>query len=199
MNTSTALVCYLAVALLVHTFVQTVSIELPLTFDMSKHISAISRLRIVQSNIHTQNIEPKTMASLIPRFLLISKSVHNFNGLHNIQSYTKCIRQMHLVHTRQFSIVSSQLLALASAKHSPIASSPFNYNSLRFKHNKRGGKHRHSDDESGDDDDDNDDDDSSNLNDFKEGNSSDRNLARVKTKSLRLDAVINAGLGISKK
>lgn len=46
--------------------------------------------------------------------------------------------------------------------------------------------------------DDDDDDDASNLNDFREGDS-DRNLAQIKVPTLRLDTVIKAGLGFTKK
>lgn len=67
------------------------------------------------------------------------------------------------------------------------------YTSIREKSNKknRGIRPPESDDE--------DEDDEAGMNEFKEGNKSDRHLSQIKVQTLRLDAVIKAGLGFSKR
>lgn len=115
------------------------------------------------------------------------------NVLYKSQSFPKCIRQMHLLANRQ-TLIQSRL----STNNSCFALSPVVYNPVRFKKNKR---HSQKDDDEREKDEDSDaEDDSSDLSEFKEGDkSSDRNLAQVKVQTLRLDSVIKAGLGLSKR
>lgn len=73
------------------------------------------------------------------------------------------------------------------------------HTSVRFKSNKRN-KRTNRNDSDEEDDEDSDDERKSNLDEFRDGDkSADRNLAEVKVQTLRLDTVIKAGLGFSKK
>ncbi|XP_031620909.1 uncharacterized protein LOC116339272 [Contarinia nasturtii] len=132
------------------------------------------------------------MTSLTRRFFLNSYS----GNLYKIQPHIKCIRQMHFAKNQHFSIVTSRLLALNSSQNACIASSPFIFNQVRFKSNKRNRRKKDSDDEASDDEAIENQD--KGLSDFKEGDGSDRILARVKTQTLRLDSVIKAALGTPK-
>lgn len=136
------------------------------------------------------------MTSLVRRiFLNNNQSVYILNGLYKSQPCTKFYRQNHLFHMKCLPIVGIRITA-------PIQIMPKRFNSLvytpvRFKSNKR---NRNKGSSKNDDDSDNEDDDNeSNLDDYREGDASDRNLARIKVQTLRLDTVIKAGLGIPKR
>lgn len=74
------------------------------------------------------------------------------------------------------------------------------YTPVRFKSNKKNRNKGSSKAKDGDDDSDGaDDDDISDPNEFREGDASDRSLAKVKVQTLRLDTIIKAGLGIPKR
>lgn len=129
----------------------------------------------------------KDMSSLTRRFFLNSSII--FNGLLKTKPFTKCIRQMHL-------LTNQRLAALASIQKPCNALNSIVYNSVRFKKNKRSIRKTEEKDEEDDSDEENFE---SDLSEFKEGDKSDRNLAQVKVQTLRLDTVVKAGLGISKR
>lgn len=132
------------------------------------------------------------MTSLIRRIFANSASISNV--LYKSQSFSKCIRQMHLLTNRQ-TLIRSCL----STNNPCFPVSPVVYNSVRFKKNKRNSQEDDDEEEQKNEDSDAEDD-SADLSDFREGyKSSDRNLAQVKVRTLRLDAVIKAGLGLSKR
>lgn len=135
--------------------------------------------------------EEKNMTSLTRRFIVNSAKI--FNGFNKSQSFTKCIRQMHLLTNQQ-----SHLAAATSAHNQCCALKPIVYNPVRFKKNKRNSRNdeqeQHEEEEASDDEDN-----EADLKEFKEGDKSDRNLAQVKVQTLRLDTVIKAGLGLPKR
>ncbi|XP_055324800.1 uncharacterized protein LOC129579147 [Sitodiplosis mosellana] len=132
------------------------------------------------------------MTSLTGRIFVNSASI--LNGLYKSQSFTKCIRQMHLL-TNQPPMVISRVATLTSIQNPCSALSPIVYNPVRFKKNKRSSNR---DEEEKDEDSDAEDGDGD-LSEFKEGDKSDRHLAQVKVQTLRLDTVVKAGLGLPKR
>lgn len=132
------------------------------------------------------------MTSLTRRIFAKSASISNV--LFKSQSFSRCIRQMHLLANQQ-----TLIPARTSTNNSCFALSPVVYNPVRFKKNKRNSQ-KDDDEEQQKDEDSDAEDDSSDLSEFKEGDkSADRNLAQVKVQTLRLDSVIKAGLGLPKR
>lgn len=136
------------------------------------------------------------MTSFTRRILFNNQSVKILNGFYTSQTFKKSFRQFHLMNN-QYSI-GSRLSNVISLQNS---CSGLNHcervnTSVRYKSNKRNRRDKEQDNENDEEDDD---DDSSDINEFKDGDKSDRNLAQLKIQTLRLDTVIKAGLGISKR
>lgn len=164
-------------------------IRLALTFKMSKYI--FNCQNNIDFEVTYYKNKNKNMTSLSSRIILNSSII--FNGLSKSKPFTKCIRQMHLL-TNQISL--QRFAALTSTQNPYNALNPIVYNPVRFKKNKRSIRKTEEKDEEVESDDENFE---SDLNEFKEGDKSDKNLAQVKVQTLRLDTVVKAGLGISKR
>lgn len=130
------------------------------------------------------------MTLIAKRIFFNCKFVNILNGLY--KSPTEYARQVHLLGNHQISMTASHLTALSKLNNSRIALPSIVYNPVRFR--SKGKQSNKNNNENSDDE--SDDYDSS---EFKEGDKSDRNLTRIKVQTLRLDTVIKAGLGISKR
>lgn len=115
------------------------------------------------------------------------QAIFLINKLTKPQSYLKSVRCIHILSNNCPLI--SRSTATATSKSCQLGNWIV-YTPVRSKYNKKSSKQDDSDD----------DEDATDLNEFKEGDkSADRNLAQIKIQTLRLDAVIKAGLGLSKK
>lgn len=121
----------------------------------------------------------------------------------NSKSFTNCVRQLHILPNKELPLIGlSRLGSLQTAYDSGNSSNQIIYTSIRFKSNKKNRKLNRNEKDGDDDDEDKEDsdDEQSNLDKYRQGDkSSDRNLTEIKVQTLRLDTVIKAGLGISKK
>lgn len=156
-----------------------------LTTEMSKP----RQVRFVFEVGHCSN-QNRTMSSVTRRFLFNNQSVYILNRLYNPQPCVNCVRKSHVLRNKFLSITDSRLTALASVQNACNALNSVDYIPVRLKYDKKSSKH---------DDDEDSDEDESNLDEFRDGDKSDRNLATIKVQTLRLDTVIKAGLGYTKK
>lgn len=137
------------------------------------------------------------MTSFVRRIIFNNQSFYVLSGLYKSPPCTTFCRQIHLLHMKCLPIIGIRITA-------PIESTFNNntqvYTPVRFKSNKKNRNKGSSKAKDGDDDSDGaDDDDISDPNEFREGDASDRSLAKVKVQTLRLDTIIKAGLGIPKR
>lgn len=131
------------------------------------------------------------MNSLAQRILLNKQSVYRLNGLNELKLRTKCVRQMHLLKMYHTSLPPTHFTLLASTQSVYKRLNTIVYTPKRQKYDRK--NPTSSNDESDDDQDDDD----NNLDEFREGKT-DR-VTQIKVQTLRLDSVIKAGLGLSKK
>lgn len=135
------------------------------------------------------------MASVVRRFLLNQQNAICLNSLYKSSSNA---RQLYCIQNRPFSIGNCRVNAFTVPQNNVCnRMNPIICTSIRLKSNKRNRKQRNANDD--EDEESDDDDDSMGMDSFREGNSSDRNLVKVKVQTLRLDTVIKAGLGYTKK
>lgn len=117
----------------------------------------------------------------------------------NSKTFSNCIRQLHILPNKDSNLFGlHRLSGLQLPYESGGSSNQIVYTSIRFKSNKKNknAKRNETDDES----DEESDDEKSNLDEFREGDkAADRNLMELKVQTLRLDTVLKAGLGLSKK
>lgn len=142
----------------------------------------------MHSEVTRCEIKIKKMTSIARRLLLNSQNVNILKGSYTPQSYTRCIRQMYLLQHRY--LAAFRRPAVLSTQYTWSTQSPAVYTPIRQKSNKknRGIRPEESDDEDEDD---------SDLGEFKD--KLDKSLAQIKVQTLRLDTVIKAGLGFSKR
>lgn len=134
-----------------------------------------------------------TMTSVTRRILFNNSSVYILNRLFNAQSSAKCVRTSHFLTNKCVLAANFYQNTVISTQNVYSVLQPVDFVPIRHKSNKK--KASSKDEEESDSDDDNDDD----LDDFREGDKSDRSLSQIKVQTLRLDTVIKAGLGFSKK
>lgn len=131
----------------------------------------------------------KIMNSLAQRFVLNGQNVYILREFNKLQSCPKCIRQMHLFKNQCKSPTETHWSSLASSQNVHRTLNAIVYTPIRLKYDR---KNPNSNEDSDDENDDND-----NLDEFRDGKS-DR-VSQIKVQTLRLDSVIKAGLGMSKK
>lgn len=129
------------------------------------------------------------MNSLAQRFVLNRQNVYIFKEFNILQSCSKCVRQMHLFKNQCQSLTETHWSSLALTQNVHRTLNSIVYTPIRLKYDR---KNPNSNQDSDDENDDND-----NLDEFRDGKS-DR-VSQIKVQTLRLDAVIKAGLGMSKK
>lgn len=140
------------------------------------------------------------MIFVIRRLFVTQQNACILNRVFNpSKPISNCVRQLHILQNKK--------LPMTGCCHLDALQAAYNCNRvvhtpIRFKSNKKNRKlnRNHKGDEDDEDDKDDSDDERSNLDEFRQGDSSsDRNLTEIKVQTLRLDTVIKAGLGFSKK
>lgn len=118
----------------------------------------------------------------------------------NSKSLSTCVRQLHILPNKSLNVIGLHRSgALQTASECGSSSNQVVYTSIRFKSNKKNRNVNRSN-EDDENEEDSDDEKVSNLDEFRQGDkASDRNLSEIKVQTLRLDTVIKAGLGFSKK
>lgn len=129
------------------------------------------------------------MNTLVQRIVVSNRqNVFILNRLNKSQSYSKRIRQIHLLNNQCFSLATARLVLPTLAQN--VSKTTIVYIPNRLKYDRKSPKSNNDSDDENDDDDDN-------LDDFRDGKS-DR-VTQIKVQTLRLDSVIKAGLNLSKK
>lgn len=129
------------------------------------------------------------MNTLVQRIVVSNRqNVFILNRLNKSQSYSKCIRQIHLLNNQCFSLATARLVLPTLAQN--VSKTTIVYIPNRLKYDRKSPKSNNDSDDENDDDDDN-------LDDFRDSKS-DR-VTQIKVQTLRLDSVIKAGLNLSKK
>lgn len=143
------------------------------------------------------------MFLVIRRMFITQQNAYILNRVYNnTKSFTNCVRNLHILQNEHLPLVGlCRLNALQTVYSSKCDS--FNHvacTPIRFKSSKKNSKRNRTDDGVGEKEEEDSDDERSNLDEFRQGDTvSDRNLTEVKVQTLRLDTVIKAGLGLSKR
>lgn len=144
------------------------------------------------------------MIFVIGRLFVTRQNAYILNRVYNnSKSLTNCACQLHIFRNEHLPLVGLRHLnALQTIHNSRESVNQAVYTPVRFKSSKKNRKLNRNaadDDDDGNEEEDSDDEQSS-FDEFRQGDkASDRNLVEIKVQTLRLDTVIKAGLGFSKK